>query len=375
MIGDPFAEWGSGNQTVEGFFDLAGLKPPNGNGAQYQLSVEALDAKWAAGVGPYSPGSVAPSGSFAPACGGASSCTVTSDATGEAITWLTPAATGVATITATLAPGVYSPSKSQSTTLNATQSASDIRVSTPYLWIAQGATVSLTARVVGNGMPQNNVKVNFAVISSAASVSAASAKTNSSGYATVTLTAGQFSALVKASACVAPANAPCQIISAKPVPPASQNLRLVAGSGHVSAGAGFQPLVVQVTDSSSPANPVIGASVWFLTTVLRSGGTLAARSRGETNPTNPGMPVILQVSQSSGTTDMNGLANIVPSAGGFAAPLEVDVAVMAGSGASLDYPLQLLPSLSVEDNSGQVTPPSTVRLPVRIVRPVEIELR
>jgi len=87
------------------------------------------------------------------------------------------------------------------------------------------------------------------------------------------------------------------------------------------------------------------------------------------------MPVILQVSQSSATTDTTGLANIVPSAGGFAAPLEVDVAVMAGSGVSLDYPLQLLPSLSVEDNSGQVTPPSTGRLPVRIVRPVEIELR
>ena len=85
--------------------------------------------------------------------------------------------------------------------------------------------------------------------------------------------------------------------------------------------------------------------------------------------------MILQVSQSSATTDMNGLANIVPSAGGFAAPLEVDVAILAGSGVVLDYPLVLLPSLSVEDNYGQVTPPSTGRLPVRIVRPVEVELR
>src|SRR5579864_8314604 len=39
--GDLFAEWGSGNQALEGFFDLAGLQVPNGN-AQYQLSVEAL---------------------------------------------------------------------------------------------------------------------------------------------------------------------------------------------------------------------------------------------------------------------------------------------------------------------------------------------
>jgi hypothetical protein len=65
-LGDPLAEWGSGSQTVEGYFDLAGLKPPNGSSAQYQLSVEALDAKSAAGVGSYSPGPVAPSGSFAP---------------------------------------------------------------------------------------------------------------------------------------------------------------------------------------------------------------------------------------------------------------------------------------------------------------------
>jgi hypothetical protein len=305
-----------------------------------------------------------------------SSCSVSSDETGEAITWLTPAATGVATITATLAPGVYSPSKSESATLNATQSASDIGVSTPYLWIAQGATVSLplTARVLSNGAPQNNVRVNFAVVSGSASLSAASAQTNSSGYATVTLTAAQFATLVEVSACVAPGNAPCQIISANPVPPASQNLRQVAGSGQVSAGTGFQPLVVQVTDSSSPPNPVIGASVWFLTTVLRSSG-IPTRRNGETTPTNPGMPVILKVSQSSTTTDGNGLANIVPSAGGFAAPLEVDVAIMAGSGAILDYPLELLPGLPDEDSSRPIKPPSTERLPVRIVRPVELQLR
>ena len=66
---------------------------------------------------------------------------------------LTPAATGVATITATLAPAAYSSAKSVSATLNATESASDIGVFAPYLWIAQGASVSLplTARVLSNG--------------------------------------------------------------------------------------------------------------------------------------------------------------------------------------------------------------------------------
>jgi hypothetical protein len=60
-IGDDLAEWGSTESSVEGFFDLAGLQPPS-SGAQYQLTVEGIDPHWSAGVGPYSPGPVAPSG-------------------------------------------------------------------------------------------------------------------------------------------------------------------------------------------------------------------------------------------------------------------------------------------------------------------------
>ena len=65
------------------------------------------------------------------------------------------------------------------------------------------------------------------------------------------------------------------------------------------------------------------------------------------------MPVILKVSQSSATTDMNGLASIVPSAGGFSAPLEVDVGVTAGTSAWLDYPLEVFPALSGSDGREQ----------------------
>ncbi|MFI5381842.1 MAG: hypothetical protein ACHRHE_21295, partial [Tepidisphaerales bacterium] len=61
-LGDPLTKWGSSSGPVEGFFDLAGLQLPNGSSSQYQLSVEALDSLWSAGVGPYSPGPVAPSG-------------------------------------------------------------------------------------------------------------------------------------------------------------------------------------------------------------------------------------------------------------------------------------------------------------------------
>src|SRR5579864_9229263 len=64
--GELFDEWGSNSQSLEGFFDLAGLQLPNGNSAHYQLTVEGLDAHWSVGVGPYWPGPVTPSGAAAP---------------------------------------------------------------------------------------------------------------------------------------------------------------------------------------------------------------------------------------------------------------------------------------------------------------------
>lgn len=134
----------------------------------------------------------------------------------------------------------------------------------------------------------------------------------------------------------------------------------------MSTGPAFQPVTVRVTDSASPPNSVIAASVAFLTTVLRPSGIPLAGVNGETNPSNPAMPVILQVNQSSATTDINGLASIVPSAVGFGAPLEVDVAVIAANGALLDYPLQLLPS----SGSPGATPPSIGTLPLHTV-PIE----
>jgi hypothetical protein len=64
-LGNLYSEFGSSNQTLEGFFDLGGLPIPNGaSTAQYQLAVEALDPMWSAGVCPYDPSQVAPSGTF-----------------------------------------------------------------------------------------------------------------------------------------------------------------------------------------------------------------------------------------------------------------------------------------------------------------------
>ena len=286
------------------------------------------------------------------ACGGASSCSVVTDEGGTASTWITPAAAGTATITAALAPASYSPAKSVSATLTGTSSALDLGVSTPYLWIAAGATLSvpLTSRVMSNGAPQNGATVNFVIMQGPGSLSSASAVTNSSGYATVSFSVAQFASASQFSVCVAPANYPCQTIYANPVPTQVQNLQPVSGSGQVTTfGHPFQPLVVRVTDSTTPPNLVLGAAVSFQTTVMRPGGDSSAGGSGDTNSGNPAMPVILSVSQTTVQTDVNGLAGIVPSAGSFTGSLQVDIVASVSANAWLSYVLEELPA----DAAGQ----------------------
>src|SRR6202158_4244998 len=62
-----YDRWGSNDPSLEGSFDPGQLMIPTGQTiAQYQLSVEGLDANWSLGAEPYVPTQVAPSGSFAP---------------------------------------------------------------------------------------------------------------------------------------------------------------------------------------------------------------------------------------------------------------------------------------------------------------------
>jgi hypothetical protein len=337
---------------------LSGLNPstPVGVPATNPLIVRVLASDGVTPVSGATVGWSAGSNVQLTACGGGQTCSITTDQSGYASTWLTPTAVGVANITATLAPGVYSPSKSVNATLNAIESSSDIGLLTSYVWLSQGATVGvpITARALNNGTPRNNVQVNFSILLGAGSLSAGSAQTNSGGYATIALNVAQVTAPVRVSACVAPSNAPCSLFYANVVPLTQQALEPISGGGQISTGQAFQPIVVRVTDSSSPPNPVMAAPINFMMTVLREG-----ENSGDTNGQDP-MPVILKVSQTSAASDINGLANIVPSAAGFSAPVEVDVSVTAGIAASLDYPLEVLQSQSDQNSaSGLKAPPES----------------
>jgi hypothetical protein len=293
------------------------------------------------------------------ACGSTSTCAAVSDENGIASTWVTPAATGNAVITATLAPGVYNPPQSVAATMTATSSSLDIGVTTPLLWIAQGASVSvpLTARVVSLGLPKSGVTVNFAVGQGSGSLSAASAVTNSQGYATVTLTLTNFTASVQVSACIAPGGSPCQTFSGNAVAAALLKMNAVAGQGQVVAGTAFQPLAIRVTDSSTPPNPVLGASVLFQSTVMRPVGNGLSSGSGESTTGQTGMPVILSESQATVPSDVNGLASVVPSVGSFTGTLEVQVQVSTGTAALLQDTLESVPGAG----GGGTSPPVGVR--------------
>jgi hypothetical protein len=339
---------------------LQGLNPPTPVGTQ---ALNAVTARVFAsdGITPVDGATVGwttTNGATLSTCSGASTCLAISDESGIASTWVTPAATGNATITATLAPGVYNPAQSVTATMTATSSSLDIGVTTPFLWIAQGASVSvpLTARVVNLGTPQSGVTVNFTITQGSGSLSAASAVTSSSGYATVTLTLTNFAVNVQIAACVAPGNSPCQIIAGNAVAATLMNLQAVSGAGQVVTGPEFQPLTVRVTDSATPPNPVLGASVLFQSTVLRPAGNDLTLAPGDPTVTQTGMPVILSASQSTVQSDVNGMAIFVASVGSFTGPLEVEIQVSAGATAVLQDELESVPAAS----SGSTSPTSSL---------------
>jgi hypothetical protein len=324
------------------------LPTPVGTQATNPVIVRVLAADAITPVAGATVGWSTSNGAALSACGGVSTCSAISDESGLASTWVTPAATGTAVIAATLAPGIYNPVQSVAASLTATSSSLDIGVTTPLLWIAQGASLSvpLTARVVNLGTPQSGVTVNFAIAQGSGALSSASAVTNSQGYASVTLTLTNFAASIQLTACVAPANNPCQTISGNAVAAALLKLQAVAGAGQVATGPSFQPLLVRVTDSSSPPDPVAGASVLFQSTVLRPIGNGLTPTPADPTVTQTGMPVILSASQSTVQSDVNGLASLVPSVGSFTGTLEIEIQVSAGTTAVLQDELESVPAAS-----------------------------
>lgn len=287
-----------------------------------------------------------PSAGFS-ACLGAVTCTVFSDEAGQASTFVTVLTTGAMTITAQLAPGSYSNPKQVQTTLVGRSSALDIALVPQTTSIMQGATVNvtLTARVLSDGFPLTGSGVNFQILKGSAELSASTVITNSNGYAGTVLEISSMAGDLLVSACVAPGNSPCLNFSGTSVASSELQLQAVAGSPQVvAAGQALQPVVMRVTDSSTPANPVVGASVEFQYTGERASGDLTVISAGDTNIRDDPNPVILFGGNGAAQSDVNGLASWKPTTEGFDGDVAILGTATAGTG-SVQFALQALPPL------------------------------
>jgi hypothetical protein len=320
---------------------ISGTNPATPVGGQAQAPF-AVMVTAADGVTPVAGASVqfssSPAVAFS-ACGGAATCTVLSDQSGMASTFMTVLSANVMTLTAKLAPASYANPQQVQATLLGVSSALDLSLTTPAIWVAQGATVSwpITVRVMANGAPAQQRSVTYQVNRGVGSLgggtsgggASATATTDANGYATVTLQLAAVAAAVQVSACVQPANAPCQVLNATVVPAASLQLQAVAGTLQIAAaGETLQPVVVRVVDSSLPPNAVLGASVFFQDVVGRLPQNQPIIWTGEAGIAHPGMPVILGQAQATVPSDGNGLATFALSTGGVTG----DVAVVGAAG-------------------------------------------
>jgi hypothetical protein len=184
--------------------------------------------------------------------------------------------------------------------------------------------------------------VNFSLYHGSGTLNPPSAITDKNGYASTSLQLSNFSAEVDGNACVGSNNNPCQGFHVFPVPPSGLQLQAVAGDLQlITVGQAFQPVTVRVTDASVPPNPVLGVSVLFQSLLGRTNDNAPIVSGGDTNITTNPMPIILGMSQAVVTSDVNGLASMQPSTGGFQGALAIIGTITAGPG-SLPFQLQSL---------------------------------
>jgi hypothetical protein len=260
------------------------------------------------------------------ACAGAFSCTVLTDQSGLASTWMTVLSANVMTLTAKLAPASYSAPRQVQVTLLGTESQLDLSLLIPSVWVAQGAAVNvpLTVRVLSNGSGASGKTVNYQITQGIGTLSAASAQTNSNGYASLNLQLNSATTGAQVSICVAPNNSPCQTFNAMVVSTASLRLQPVSGTLQItSPGQSFQPAAFRVMDSATPPHPVLGGGVFFQSFVGRMPQNEPILWAGEAGISQPAMPVILAQSQAAVQSDANGLAAFPLSTGGISGNVAV----------------------------------------------------
>jgi hypothetical protein len=158
-------------------------------------------------------------------------------------------------------------------------SAVDLAIFTPKVWVAKGATVDvpLTTRLLSNGSPESGSTINFQLLLGSGTLTVSSVRSDTAGYARSTLHLSGLSSDVQGTGCLAPSNNPCPPFYVVTVAQSVLRLEDVSGSQQaIWVGQSFQPLSLRVTDSSTPTNPVVGATVSIRGAMIVSTGTSAA---------------------------------------------------------------------------------------------------
>ena len=203
--------------------------------------------------------------------------------------------------------------------------------------------------------------MNYQVVKGSGTLGSASATSDVNGFANSTLHLAAISGDVQVSACVAPANLPCQIFSATAVPPSMLRLEPVGGSVQIlPAGQSFQPITVRVTDSAIPPHPVLGANVTFQVVVSRPATAPPPVSIGGIVVTKNPAPVIVSSSQVSVLSDGSGLATLQPASGGTQGALVIQGTAAAGTSV-LPFQLQSLLLPEPSPRQGTRRTPATLR--------------
>jgi hypothetical protein len=311
---------------------------PVGGEAAYPIRVMVTSADGSAPVGGATVQWSVNNGGTLTACNGGPACSVFTDESGKVETRVDVGAVGTSTVTAMLAPASYSPAKFVQASLSGTSSATDLAIFTPKVWVAKGSTVDvpLTTRLLSNGSPVSGSTINFQLLLGSGTLTAAGARTDSAGYARSTLHLSGLSSDVQGTACVAPANNPCQPFYVVTVSQSALRLENVSGSEQVIwVGQSFQPLSLRVTDSSTPANPVLGATVSIRGAMFLPNSDEPLESSGDETSSNHAMKVILGSFQNNLASDGNGIVSLVRSNGGLYRPMDLQMIIATGTSATL----------------------------------------
>jgi hypothetical protein len=242
----------------------------------------------------------AAAGSAQFAASGSSLCTLQTDAQGIASTFVIPESAGAITLQATGVDGTVTVSftaLAQVRTVTAVQPKEYVAADTTVVWGPQVSVADNIASTAG-------VLVDWQSSSGFVTVAPSQSGVNSQGVASTLATVGPLAPGAQALLTGCAWTSVCTTFTMQGVDPADLRLVAVAGTGQtVSAGGTFTSVVVRVTDAAS--HPVAGATVEIYQTV--DGWQPACPDRGRCP-----IPPILASSQSSVSSDENGLLTITP---------------------------------------------------------------